>query len=50
MQLNKKAYTILELKLNIVRALTDCVPLVRAEGKVVHVGNQVEKGIATSQA
>lgn len=36
-----KAYTTLELKLNIVRALTDKVPLVRAEGRVVHVGNQV---------
>lgn len=36
-----KAYTTLELKLNIVRALTDAVPLVRAEGKVVHVGRQV---------
>ena len=29
-----KAYTTLELKLNIVRALTDAVPLVRAEGKL----------------
>jgi uncharacterized protein (TIGR00369 family) len=36
-----KAYTTLELKLNIVRALTEAVPLVRAEGKVVHVGRQV---------
>jgi len=36
-----KAYTTLELKLNIVRGLTDAVPLVRAEGKVVHVGRQV---------
>lgn len=36
-----KAYTTLELKVNIVRALTDAVPLVRAEGKVVHVGRQV---------
>ncbi|MFT3665040.1 PaaI family thioesterase [Piscinibacter sp.] len=36
-----KAYTTLELKLNIVRALTDKVPLVRAEGRVVHGGNQV---------
>lgn len=33
-----KAYTTLELKVNIVRALTDRVPLVRAEGKVIHVG------------
>jgi len=36
-----KAYTTLELKLNIVRALSERVPLVRAEGKVVHAGNQV---------
>ena len=36
-----KAYTTLELKINIVRALTDKVPLVRAEGRVVHGGNQV---------
>lgn len=28
-----KAYTALELKLNLVRALTDAVPLVRAEGR-----------------
>jgi uncharacterized protein (TIGR00369 family) len=36
-----KGYTTLELKMNIVRALTDRVPLVRAEGRVVHGGNQV---------
>ncbi len=36
-----KAYTTLELKMNIVRALTDRVPLVRAEGRVVHAGRQV---------
>lgn len=36
-----KAYTTIELKTNIVRALTDKVPLVRAEGRVVHGGNQV---------
>lgn len=35
-----KGYTTLELKVNIVRALTAKVPLVRAEGKVVHVGRQ----------
>jgi len=35
-----KAYTTLELKVNLVRALTDRVPLVRAEGKVVHVGSR----------
>jgi acyl-coenzyme A thioesterase PaaI-like protein len=32
-----KAFTTLELKVNMVRALTDGVPLVRAEGKVIHV-------------
>src|SRR5208282_6089064 len=36
-----KGYTTVELNLNVVRALTDAVPLVRAEGKVVHVGRQV---------
>ena len=36
-----RAYTTLELKLNIVRALTEAVPLVRAEGRVVHAGKQV---------
>jgi uncharacterized protein (TIGR00369 family) len=36
-----KAYTTLELKVNLVRALTDRVPLVRAEGYVVHVGGRV---------
>ena len=35
-----KGYTTLELKVNIVRALTDRVPLVRAEGKTIHVGGQ----------
>ena len=35
-----KAYTTLELKVNLVRALTDRVALVRAEGKVVHVGSR----------
>lgn len=33
-----KTYTTLELKINLVRALTDKVPLVRAEGRVIHVG------------
>jgi uncharacterized protein (TIGR00369 family) len=32
------AYVTLELKLNIVRALTDNVPLVRAEGRIIHLG------------
>ena len=41
-----KAYTTLELKLNIVRALTVDVPRVRAEGRVIHVGGQV----ATAEA
>ena len=41
-----KAYTTLELKVNIVRALTDTVPLVRAEGKLIHLGRQM----ATSEA
>ncbi len=35
-----RAYTTLEIKINLVRALTDAVPLVRAEGKVIHVGRQ----------
>ena len=42
-----KGYTTLELKVNIVRSLTDRVPLVRAEGRVIHVGGQV--GIAEAQ-
>ena len=36
-----RAYTTLELKLNIVRAISLNVPLVRAEGYTVHVGRQV---------
>ena len=36
-----KGYTTLELKLNIVRPLTEAVPLVRAEGKLVHAGRQI---------
>jgi uncharacterized protein (TIGR00369 family) len=35
-----KGYTTLELKLNIVRPLTEAVSLVRAEGKLVHAGRQ----------
>lgn len=31
----------LELKVNMLRALNDQVPLVRAEGKLIHVGRQV---------
>jgi uncharacterized protein (TIGR00369 family) len=36
-----KGYTTLEIKVNMLRPLTDAVPLVRAEGKVIHVGKQV---------
>jgi len=36
-----KAYTTAELKINIVRPLTDKVPMVRAEGKVIHAGNRM---------
>jgi len=35
-----RGYTTLELKINLIRALTDAVPLVRAEAKVIHVGRQ----------
>ena len=41
-----KGYTTLELKVNLVRALTTAVPRVRAEGKIVHAGRQV----ATAEA
>jgi uncharacterized protein (TIGR00369 family) len=41
-----RGYTTLELKVNIVRALTDAVPLVRAEGKLIYLGRQV----ATAEA
>lgn len=36
-----KGFTTLELKVNMLRALNDGVALVRAEGKVIHVGRQV---------
>lgn len=36
-----KAYTTAELKINIVRPLSDKVPMVRAEGKVIHAGNRM---------
>lgn len=36
-----RAYTTLELKMNIVRSISLKVPLVRAEGYTVHVGRQV---------
>jgi uncharacterized protein (TIGR00369 family) len=36
-----KAYTTAELKVNIVRPLTDKVPFVRAEGRIIHVGGRM---------
>ena len=36
-----KAYTTIELKINMVRALTDQVERVRAEGRVIHVGSRI---------
>ncbi len=36
-----KIYTTVELKINIVRALTQDVPLVRAEGRVIHLGRSM---------
>jgi uncharacterized protein (TIGR00369 family) len=36
-----EGYTTLEFKVNFVRAVTDSVPLVRAEGRVAHAGRQV---------
>lgn len=36
-----KGYTTLEIKVNMLRPLTDATPLVRAEGKVIHTGQQV---------
>jgi len=36
-----QGYTTLELKVNMLRPLTDAVPLVRAEGRVIHAGRQV---------
>lgn len=41
-----KAYTTLELKVNLIRALTPQVGRVRAEGRVIHVGGQT----ATAEA
>jgi uncharacterized protein (TIGR00369 family) len=41
-----KGYTTAELKVNIVRPLTTRIPLVRAEGKVIHGGNRM----ATAEA
>lgn len=42
-----QGYTTLEFKVNLVRALNDKVPLVRAIGKVVHRGRQVTTSEAT---
>ena len=36
-----KGFTTLELKVNMLRALNTGVPLVRAEGKLIHAGRQV---------
>jgi len=36
-----KAYTTAELKVNIVRPLTEKMPLVEAEGKVIHLGGRM---------
>ena len=36
-----RLYTTVELKINIVKALTDKVPLVRAEGRVIHLGRSM---------
>jgi len=36
-----KAYTTAELKVNIVRPLTDQVPLVRAESHIIHAGGRM---------
>ena len=36
-----KGYTTLEIKVNMLRPLTDAVPLVRAQGRVIHAGKQV---------
>lgn len=35
-----KGYTTLEIKVNMIRALTKAIPLVRAEAKIIHVGRQ----------
>ncbi len=41
-----KAYTTLELKVNMIRAITPQVPRVRAEGRIIHLGGQT----ATAEA
>lgn len=35
-----KGYTTLEIKVNMIRALTKDIPLVRAEANIIHVGRQ----------
>lgn len=35
-----KGYTTLEIKVNMIRALTTAIPLVRAEANIIHVGRQ----------
>ena len=41
-----KAYTTMEFKVNLVRPLSEAVPVVRAEGRILHAGRQV----ATAEA
>ena len=36
-----RAYTTAELKVNIVRPLTDRIPFVRAEGRIIHAGGRM---------
>ncbi len=36
-----RSYTTVELKVNFVRAVTDQVPLVRAEGRIIHIGRSM---------
>ena len=36
-----RSYTTAELKVNFVRPLTDAVPLVRAEGRIIHIGRSM---------
>ncbi|WP_428422572.1 PaaI family thioesterase [Methylibium sp.] len=36
-----KTYTTVELKINLVRALSEKVPLVRAEGRLIHLGRSM---------
>ncbi|HQX07815.1 MAG TPA: PaaI family thioesterase, partial [Zoogloea sp.] len=36
-----KSYSTVELKVNFVKPLTEAVPLVRAIGETIHVGNRI---------